>query len=194
MSGCLNSKISYHLLHPTNYKPQYFLHEENVADEYFENFSCLPWKAEYDKMNQEEKMDVRKEIHGLILRGDPEGELLMRESTSREMVIPCITKRKRNGKVVEFLKYNFDEKKMYYGQRDTLSEMDSIKERLTKLEKWSERASDVVDNMAPMTRTMTRKMQEIEYRMKDLTAKQAATATYIMNRNYRNGRVLKSHK
>ena len=87
----------FYLLHPTNYKPQNFLDEENVADKYLENFSSLPCKSKYDDaMDHDEKMNFRKIINGLFLRGDPEGKLLLREGTPREMEITCITKRKRN--------------------------------------------------------------------------------------------------
>jgi hypothetical protein len=160
--------MQYTPLHPTKYKPSFFLLEENIADEFFNSFADPELKVIFDAAGSAGKNEIRKKIGTLMLLGDPHNYLLRKTNCSSVLEIPCITRRKRNGRIVERLKYDFDAKQLYYGQttgEETHDRSDSLETRVAKLEGSEHEKTMVIKTVGVLTRSMKTSIDELTARV-----------------------------
>lgn len=160
--------MQYTPLHPTKYKPSFFLLEENIADEFVNSFSDPDLKAIFDAAGAGGKNEMRKSVGTLMLIGDPNNYLVRKTNCSSVLEIPCITRRKRNGRIVERLKYDFDAKQLYYGQtpgEGTHDRSDSLETRVAKLEGSEQEKTKVIKTVGVLTRSMKTSIDELTARV-----------------------------
>jgi len=185
--------IEYSPLHSSRYKPAYFLLEENVADEFFNSFARLDWKKDFKTMSSDEQNQLRIKVVNIMLAGDPENELLRRDDCSSVLEIPCITRRRRKGRLVECLRYCFEAKQLFYGQTveedNAANRIDTLEQKVAKLETWSEKTSTMLEKtvvpLIPITRSLAKRIDDAEKILSEVSYAQAMSAAYVMNQNYR---------
>ena len=170
----------YKTLHASHYRPHQFLLEENIADVFFQSFADLDMKECFEHAGDDERTRLRALIVDSMLNGD---DILCRANASPVLEIPCTTRRKRNGRVVEFLRYDFSAKKIYYGQtaqEDSSSDrFESLGVRLAQLEESHQQARTVITNVGAVTRSMKSSIDMLSKRVNQLFRRIDAADEFI---------------
>ena len=175
--------MEYKKLHASKYHPLPFVVEENLADAFFYSFATTQLKDEFDRASSDEKNEMRAQVARWMLAGDPDNMLVCKARASPVLELPCLTRRKRNGKPVETLRFDFSSKEPLYGQTaqkdNSSNRIEFLGARLSKLEESDQQARSVITNVGAVTRSMKSSIDLLSKKVDQLFRRMDAADEFI---------------